>query len=110
MVYFQTKKYIKHKILDMIILTFLLQIFLLQWHIITLYDVCAVPWRVQYRGGYHDACGGYLEYRGGMFSTVRDRGMFSTVGDILSTVGDIMSNVGGYLENRGEYSVRWGIS
>ena len=21
---------------------------------------------VQYRGGYHDACGGYLEYRGGV--------------------------------------------
>ena len=40
---------------------------------------CAVPWGVQYRGGYleyhegysvlwgyHDKCGGYLEYRGGV--------------------------------------------
>ena len=43
-----------------------------------LYNVCAVPWGdilstvggVQYRGGYHDKCGGYLEYRGGVFSTV----------------------------------------
>ena len=26
-------------------------------------------WGVQYRGGYHDKCGGYLEYRG-VFSTV----------------------------------------
>ena len=41
---------------------------------------------VQYRRGYHDACGGYLEYR---------MGMFSTVGDILSTVG-VFSTVGGY--------------
>ena len=34
--------------------------------------MCAVPWgvqyhgSVQYRGGYHDKCGGYLEYRGGV--------------------------------------------
>ena len=72
----------------------------------TLYNVCAVPWGVfstmgvfstvgdimstvggyleyrggvQYRGGYHDICGGYLEYRG----------VFSTVGDIMSTVGGL---------------------
>ena len=32
---------------------------------------------VQYRGGYHDKCGGYLEYRG----------VFSTVGIIMSTMG-----------------------
>ena len=39
----------------------------------TLYNVCAVPWRVlstvggvQYRGGYHEYRGGYLEYRGGV--------------------------------------------
>ena len=52
--------------------------------LITLYNVCAVPWRctvpwisilstvgdVQYRGEYHDECGGYLEYRGGNKSFV----------------------------------------
>ena len=32
---------------------------------------------VQYRGGYHDKCGGYLEYRG----------VFNTVGDIMINVG-----------------------
>ena len=46
----------------------------------TLYNVCAVPWGcsvpwgdilstvggVQYRGRYHDKCGGYHEYRGGL--------------------------------------------
>ena len=47
---------------------------------------------VQYRGGYHDKCGGYLEYRGGC--SVR--------------WGDIMSTVGGYLEYRGGCSVPWG--
>ena len=44
-------------------------------------------------GGYHDKCGGYLEYRG-----------------VFSTMGDIMSTVGGYLEYRGGCSVPWGIS
>ena len=40
---------------------------------------------LEYRGGYHDKCGGYLEYRGG----VQYRGdMMSTVEVILSTVGD----------------------
>ena len=80
----------------------------------TLYNVCAVPWGVlstvgvfstvgdimstvgeyleyrggvQYRGGYHDKCGGYLEYRGG-YHEYR----------------------GGYLEYRGGCSVPWGIS
>ena len=79
--------------------------------IITLYNVCAVPWGafstvgvfstvgdimstmgryleycggVQYRGGYHDKCGGYLE----------NRGVFSTMGDIMSTVGVTLSTVG----------------
>ena len=40
--------------------------------VITLYNVCAVPWgcSVPWRvfstvGGYHEYCGGYLEYRGG---------------------------------------------
>ena len=47
---------------------------------------------VQYRGGYHDKCGGYLEYRG----------VFSTVGDIMST--------GGYLDYRRGCSAPWGIS
>ena len=49
---------------------------------------------VQYRGGYHDKSGGYLEYRGG-----------------VQYRGDIMSTVGGYLEYRGGYhDARGGIS
>ena len=43
-----------------------------KFHLITLYNVCAVPWGlistvedVQYRGGSHEYRGGYLEYRGG---------------------------------------------
>ena len=45
-------------------------------------------------GGYHDKCGGYLEYRGGC----------------SVPWGDIMSTMGGYLEYRGGCSVPWGIS
>ena len=52
---------------------------------ISLYNV------VQYRGGYHDACEGYLEYRGGV---QYHGGIMSTVGGHLSTVGDIMMHVG----------------
>ena len=43
--------------------------------IVTLHNVCSVPWGagggaqyrggVQYRGGYHEYRGGYLEYHGG---------------------------------------------
>ena len=64
---------------------------------ITLYNVCAVLWGVlstvegvQYRGGYHEYCEGYLEYRGG----VQYRGGYLEYrGDILSTVG-VFSTVG----------------
>ena len=43
-------------------------------------------------GEYHDACGGYLEYRG----------VFSIVGDITSTVGGvILSTVGDTQYRRG---------
>ena len=51
--------------------------------------MCAqLPWRgVQYRGGYHDSCGGYLEYRGGCLVPWQD--IMMHVGDILSTVGGI---------------------
>ena len=31
----------------------------------TLYNVCSLLGGVQYRGLYHEYCGGYLEYRGG---------------------------------------------
>ena len=44
---------------------FLINRFLMCKTILTLYNVCAVPWGVlstvggvQYRGGYHDKCGG----------------------------------------------------
>ena len=60
---------------------------------------CLVPWGgyFQYRGGYHDKCGGYLEYHegcsvpwGNITIHVKDMsnnyGVFSTVGDIMSTV------------------------
>ena len=57
---------------------------------------------VQYRGvpvgGYHDACGGSLEYHGGVQyrgDVLSTMGVFSTVGECtLSTVGDIMIYVG----------------
>ena len=46
---------------------------LIETLVLTLYNVCAVPWGVlstvggvQYRGGYHEYRGGYLEYRGGV--------------------------------------------
>ena len=52
---------------------------------------------VQYRGGYHDKCGRYLEYREGL-SGVPWRKL-STVGDIMMHVGDIMSTVGVFSED-----------
>ena len=52
---------------------------------------CSVPWGVfstvggvQYRGGYHEYLGGYLEYRGGCSVPWGD--IMINVGDILSTV------------------------
>ena len=56
---------------------------------------------VQYRGGYHDKCGGYLEYRGGCSVPWGD--IMSTVGVILSTVGDVQFR-GGYHDARGGIS------
>ena len=57
----------------------------------------------QYRGGYHDACGEYLEYHGGYHDKCRGyleyrRGVQYHGGIliIMSTVGDIMMHVGGY--------------
>ena len=61
---------------------------------------------VQYRGGYHDKCGGYLEYRGGCSVPW---------GDILSTVGDVQYRggyhdaCGGYHEYRGGVQYLGGI-
>ena len=58
----------------------------------------------QYRGGYHDACGGYLEYR--MFSTME--GYHDKCGGYLEYRGDIMSTMedtqyrGGYHDARGD--------
>ena len=75
--------------------------------IITLYNVCAVPWGVSVPWrDIMSTVGGYLEYRGGCSVPWRD--IMINVGDILSTVGDIMSTVGGYLEYRGGCSVPWG--
>ena len=51
----------------------------------TVGDILSTVGGGQYRGGYHDKCGGYLEYRGG----------------VQYRWGDIMSTVGGYLEYRG---------
>ena len=101
---------------------------------LTLYNVCAVPWGVfstvgdimstvgdilstvggvQYRGGYHDKCGGISWVPWGVFSTVGGyheyRGGLSWVPwGMFSTVGDIMMHVGGYHEYRGGCSVPWG--
>ena len=59
----------------------------------TVGDILSTVGGVQYRGRYHDKCGGIL----------------STVG-VFSTVGDIMSTMGCYPEYRGGCSVPWGIS
>ena len=68
--------------------------------VLTLYNVCAVPWGRQHRGGVQYR-GGYHEYRGGY----QDK-----CGDFLSTVGDIMSTVRGYLEYHGGIQYCGGIS
>ena len=56
---------------------------------------CSVPWGdiLSTVGGYHDKCGGYHEYRGG----VQYRGGYHEY-------------CGGYLEYHGGCSVPWGIS
>ena len=85
-------------------------------HIIsTLYNVCAVPWGVLSTvGGYHDKCGGYLEYRRGVQfrdgyheycgrCSVPWGDIMINVGDILSTVG-VFSSVGEYHEYHGGLS------
>ena len=66
----------------------------------TLYNVCAVPWRVLSTVGVFSAMGDIMSTVGDILSTV---GVFSTVGDIMINVGDILSTVGGYLEYRGGY-------
>ena len=71
----------------------------------TVGDILSTVGGVQYRGGYHDKCGGYLEYRG-VFSTVGD--IMSTMGVILSTMGDVQYR-GGYHEYRGGVQYRGGI-
>ena len=74
--------------------------------LVTLYNVCVVPWGVFSTGGdIMSTMGGYLEYRGGCSVPWGD--ILSTMG-VFSTVGDIMSTVGGYLEYRGGCSVPWG--
>ena len=71
--------------------------------IITLYNVCAVPW------GVLSTVGGYHEYReGDIMSTVGD--ILSTVGDIMINVGDILSTVGVILSTVGGVQDPGGIS
>ena len=72
--------------------------------VITLY-MCAVPWGCSVPWGYHEYCGGYLEYFGGVQYSggyPEYRGGVQYRGDIMSTVGVILSTVG--------CSVPWGIS
>ena len=63
--------------------------------------MCALPWACAVPWGYHNACGGYLEYRGGYHETV---------GVILGTRGDAQYRggyhdaCGGYHEYRGGQS------
>ena len=66
---------------------------------ITLYNVCAVPWGVLSTVGVFSTVGGYHEYRGGISSVPWG---------VFSTVGDTMINVGGYLEYRGGVQYRGG--
>ena len=62
--------------------------------------MCSIVEGVQYRGGYHDACGDIL-------STVGD--LMINVGHILSTVG-VFSTIGGYHESVGDIMMHVGIS
>ena len=55
---------------------------------------------MQYRGGYHDACGGYLDYRGGVHYH----------GDIISTMGGGGVGGGSCLQYRGGTMMHVGIS
>ena len=63
---------------------------------------------MQYRGGYHNKCRGYHEYRG-VFSTVG--GYLEYRGDILITVedvqyrGDIMMHVRDSMSTVGMFSI-----
>ena len=58
----------------------------------TVGDILSTVGGVQYRGGYHDKCGGYLEYRGG----VQYRGGYHEYRGRCSVPwGDIMMHVGG---------------
>ena len=50
-------------------------------------------WGVQYRGGYHDKCEGYLEYRGGYLEY--RGGYLEYRGGYHDARGDIMSTVEG---------------
>ena len=96
--------------------------------VLTMYNVCAVPWGiswvpwgiswvpwgVQYRGGYHDKCGGYLEYREGI-SWVPWGVILSIVGGVQYRGGISWCTRGGYHEYRGgipsfEIWVPWGCS
>ena len=79
---------------------------------------CSVPWGdilstvgVQYRGGHHDKCGGYLEYHGGV--QYRE-GYHEYRGGYLEYRGGVQYR-GGYHDARGGYheycggcSVLWG--
>ena len=71
----------------------------------TLYNVCAVAWGVQYRGGYHEYRGG-VQYRGGYHDKcggiLSTMGVFSTVGVIMSTMGVILSTVGDIMMHVGD--------
>ena len=61
-------------------------------------------------GGYHDKCGEYLGYRGGVQPPWGD--IMSTVGVILSTVGDTQyrrMHMVGHHEYCGGCSVLWWI-
>ena len=70
----------------------------------TVEDTMSTPGGVQYTGAYHDECGGYHEYIGGVQYT---GDIMSTLGCsvhqeiIMSTLGDIKIHVGGYHEYTG---------
>ena len=78
-------------------------------------DILSTVGDVQYREGYHEYCGGYIEYRGdtqyrgafmmNMGDIMSPVGVFSTMGDAilcnLSTMGDIMIPCRRYHEYHG---------
>ena len=82
--------------------------------IMCVYNVCAVPWGCSVPRGdimYHDKCGGYLEYCGGVRyhgGYHEHRGGYLEYHGECSVLGGYHDARGGYHECHGGCSVSWG--